>query len=481
MKKEPSVLVRETVKSGKLYIDACLLEDPGVVCVNNKEIQKNKMISFKILYENNSRFWLQNETWEYFFAQEDVAKIEERVAHFKSHWSPDQRSPDQRSPDQLSEVTENIPAMPETADNASDNGFGKEYRTFAELSEAERLERMDQCKSRLLALIAQKPRQERLITEALVETTQDTILHNHTALMEALNLAEDDAKEKTQNLVDSTRDIVKASSQLISANIFNDDLMDTLVSKSNGTIIQHMTRVYLKGLAFLTYYNKLVSSSSIIKKLRIAFTENYTLFYRSLLPHLHMEDLTLERVFLGGMRAIPENMFYNWAIGFMVHDIGKASAVEYHEGEGAYNRELVMEHVKVGYNSIINKTNYPREAGLIAGYHHEYYGDPSGYGFFRTGLELYRKKNHQAKQDYCISYEVEPVINFQTLAFFPAKVLEIIDVFDSLTDPNRKYRKAMTANEALAMMEEEFVNKNHKLDIILFDMFKRFINEIPSS
>ena len=470
MKKEPSVLVQKIVTSGKLYINACLLEDPSVVCINNKEPQKNKIISFKILYENNSQFWLQNETWEYFFDQEDVDKIEERVAQLEYEWTPDQL-----------EMMESSPAMPKTVDDASDDGYGKKYTTFAELSEDERLERMNQCKNRLLALIAQKPRQEQLITEALVETTQDAILHNHTALMEALNLTEDDAKHKTQNLVESTRDIVKASSQLISANIFNDDLMDTLVSKSNGTIIQHMTRVYLKGLAFLSYYNKLVSTSSIIQKLRISFAENYIHFYRSLLPHLHLEDITLERVFLGGMRAVPEHMFYNWAIGFMIHDIGKASAVEYHEGEGAYNRELVMEHVNVGYNSIIHKTNYPREAGLIAGYHHEYYGDPSGYGFFRAGLELYRKQNPLAKQDYCIAYEIEPVMNFHTLAFFPAKVLEIIDVFDSLTDPNRKYRKTMAANEALVMMEEEFVTKNRKLDIILFELFRRFIHEIPPS
>jgi HD-GYP domain-containing protein (c-di-GMP phosphodiesterase class II) len=465
MKKEPSVLVQKIAASGKFYIDACLLEDSDVVCVNNKEPQKNKIISFKILYENNSQFWLQNETWEYFFAQEDIAKIEERVADLKYHWKP--------------EMAES--GAPETANNASDDGLGKGYTTFAQLPEEQRLERMKQCKDRLYALIAQKPRQEQLITEALVETTQDTILHNYTALMEAMNLEEGAAKNQTQNLVESTRDIVKASSQLISANIFNDDLMDTLVSKSNGTIIQHMTRVYLKGLAFLAYYNKLVSSSSYIIKLRISFSEKYTLFYRSLLPHLHIEDLTLEKVFLGGMRAIPEHMFYNWAIGFMVHDIGKASAIEYHEGEGAYNRELVVEHVKLGYNSIITKTNYPREAGLVAGYHHEYYGDPSGYGMFRDSLELYRKKNPHAKQDHCIAFELEPMMNFQALAFFPAKILEIVDVFDSLTDPNRKYRKMMTANEALAMMEEDFVNKNHKLDIILFELFQRFIKEIPSS
>jgi HD-GYP domain-containing protein (c-di-GMP phosphodiesterase class II) len=85
------------------------------------------------------------------------------------------------------------------------------------------------------------------------------------------------------------------------------------------------------------------------------------------------------------------------------------------------------------------------------------------------------------KLDYCISYEVEPMMDYQALAFFPAKILEIVDVFDSLTDPNRKYRKAVTTDEAIALMEEEFVIKHRKIDIILFDLFKRFVQETPSS
>jgi HD-GYP domain-containing protein (c-di-GMP phosphodiesterase class II) len=66
---------------------------------------------------------------------------------------------------------------------------------------------------------------------------------------------------------------------------------------------------------------------------------------------------------------------------------------------------------------------------------------------------------------------------FEALGYFPAKVLEIIDVYDSVTDPNRKYRKAMNPQEALAMMEEEFINKHHKIDIILFDIFTKFVQE----
>jgi HD-GYP domain-containing protein (c-di-GMP phosphodiesterase class II) len=496
--KDVPVLLREIVRKSKNHVDACIKEDVGIICFNRK-LQKKKTMPFRILHENNSQFWLKNESWEYFVAQEDLAKIEERAIQLNQEWTPGTEAAAAETPSPVkplpqtpaaeipvAETPAAVKPLPQTVNTADisnapaapNNGFGEGFVAFAGLSELERLKRMQDCKKRLEALIAQKPRQEDVVTKVLVEATEDTILHNYTSLISAMNLAESDAKQQTQNIVDSTHDIVVASSQLIAENILNDELMSTLVSKSNGTIIQHMTRTYLKGLSFLSFYNKLVSGSSLIQKLRISFGRKYHAYYRYLLPHIDPEAITLERVFLGGMRAIPEDVFYNWAVGFLVHDIGKASTVEYHEGEGAYNRDIVMEHVKVGYNAIMNKTNYPEDAGLIAGFHHEYYGDPSGYGFFRLGLEQYKKRNPQVKQDYCIAYEVKPMRLYQALAFFPAKLLEIVDVFDSLTDPNRKYRKALTTEEALDLIEEEFINKGHKVDPILFDLFTRFISEI---
>jgi len=472
--KETPVLLREIVRKSKNHVDACIKEDIGVICFNRK-LQKKKAMPFRILYENNNQFWLQNEAWEYYVARDEFAKIEERAAQLNSQWTAPVGM--ENTVIEMPVTVKPVPA-PANNVNMSDNGFGEGFVAFSGLSELERLKRMQDCKKRLEALIVQKPRQEDVVTKVLVEATEDTILNNYTSIISAMNFAEGDAKQQTQNIVNSTHDIVVASSQLIAENILNDELMNTLVSKSNGTIIQHMTRTYLKGLSFLSFYNKLVSGSSLIQKLRISFIRKYHAYYRSLLPHIDPESLTLERVFLGGMRAIPENVFYNWAVGFLVHDVGKASTVEYHEGEGAYNRDIVMEHVKVGYNAIMNKTNYPQDAGLIAGYHHEYYGDPSGYGYYRIGLEQLKKTNPAIKQDYCVSYEVKPMLQYQALAFFPAKLLEIVDVFDSLTDPNRKYRKALTPEEALDLIEEEFINKSRKVDPILFDLFTRYISEL---
>jgi HD-GYP domain-containing protein (c-di-GMP phosphodiesterase class II) len=459
--KDSVTLLRKTIEENKQIVEICLQENVSIICIN-KDTKKERPMPFSAMYGNNSSFWMKNDNWDYFIANDDLKKIKEKIPK---------------------EIQKDYKIVKDDSDNSAaetnedDWGYGDSYASIAAMTDIERINQIKEDKTRLDNLLVLKPRKEELVTEALVETARDAMLHNHVTLANAMNLSSEEAKKQTQGLVDSTRELVKSSSQLISANIFNDDLMNTLVSKSNGTIIQHMTRVYLNGLSFLTYYNKMVSGSSMINKLRISFDKRYREYYHSLLPYVHPDDFTLERVFLGGMRIIPENDFYNWATGFLIHDIGKAAAVEYHEGEAAYNRDIVMEHVKVGYTSVKNKTNYPLEAALITGYHHEYYGDPAGYGFFRTFLEEHRKANPQARIGFCIALDVHSVNRFEALGYFPAKVLEIIDVYDSVTDPNRKYRKALTPLEALIMMEEEFINKHHKIDIILFDIFTKFVQE----
>ena len=460
--KDSVTLLRKAIEENKQIVEICLQENVSIICIN-KDTKKERPMPFSAMYGNNSSFWMKNDSWDYFIANDDLKKIKEKI--------PKEIQKDYK-------IVKDDPDNPAAETNEEDDwGYGNNYASIAAMTDIERINQIKEDKTRLDNLLVLKPRKEELVTEALVETARDAMLHNHVTLANAMNLSSEEAKKQTQGLVDSTRELVKSSSQLISSNIFNDELMNTLVSKSNGTIIQHMTRVYLNGLAFLTYYNKMVSGSSMINKLRISFDKRYREYYHSLLPYIHPDDFTLERVFLGGMRIIPENDFYNWATGFLIHDIGKAAAVEYHEGEAAYNRDIVMEHVKIGFSSVKNKTNYPNEAALITGYHHEYYGDPAGYGFFRSYLDEYKKANPSTRIGFCIALDMNSVNRFEALGYFPAKILEIIDVYDSVTDPNRKYRKAMTPQEALTMMEEEFINKHHKIDIILFDIFAKFVQE----
>ena len=457
------VPLKAALNSDKDFLDVLHIEGALLLCINQKT-EKKRSIRFKALYDNNNNFWLQKSEWKFFLSRADFRRIKGKAAALRAEsealrwWAGG---------------NESAAAEPE-APSAQDN-FGSAYASIAAMTVPERIEHIKKASARLNSLAYKKTKDKEAVTEALVDTTRDAAIINHATLLEAMLLANDEAKKYTQDLVASTRKLVKTSSHLASFEIFNDELMNTLVSKSNGTVIQHMTRVFLSGISFLSYYNELLSTSSIINKLRVSFDKRYKEIYHTLLPHVDMARFTLERVFLGGMRTIPKDIFFNWATGFLLHDVGKAAAVEYHEGESAYNRNIIVEHVKVGYVQVINKTNYPPEAALITGYHHEYYGDADGYGYFRSYLAKYKKANPKARQHSCISYDIVPMLDYQALAYFPAKVLEIIDVFDSLTDPNRKYKKTMTSEEALAMMRAEFIEKRCKIDPILFDIFSGFI------
>ncbi|MCL2265474.1 MAG: metal-dependent phosphohydrolase [Treponema sp.] len=436
-----------------------MLDIQSPVFCKNREIAKSCTTPFNVLYDNHAKFWQQSGEWEYYLTGDAYGLLKAAIA------AKEEKFETKPEDDNLEEL-----------ENA-DVSFGAEYKNFVKMSAPEKVEHIEKNKDRLNKLIAAKIKDPEIVTEALIDTTNDAALINHAALVEAMRLGDDEAKKLTQDLVSSTHDMIKSSTSLISQDIFNDKMMFKLVNSSNGTIVQHMTRVYLSGIIFLEYYNNLVSTSSIIQKLRVSFAQKYRTFYQNLLPHINPSDIDLEQVFFGGMRAVTPDLLSKWAIGFLLHDIGKASAVQYHEGEAKYNRSIVIEHVKQGYKSLTTKTSYPMEASLITGYHHEYYGNSDGYGYFRAYLQQYKKSNPNAKQDYCITYDLEPMMDYTALAYFPAKVLEIIDVYDSVTDPHRVYRKAMLPEEALTMMREQFIEKHHKIDAILFDIFAMYIQE----
>jgi len=459
-------------KKNKFYIETIIEEEIPVLCVNINS-KKKRLMPFKVLYDNNEHFWEQEGDWKYYLTGEDYNNFKEKIAVKPDTWDIEKLKQEKIPEIKTEDAEPEKPKEPEE----EETGLGSEYETFVGMPAQKMVEHLDNDKNRLNELLAQKTRDTTEVTKALVDTAKNVALINHAAIEEAIIHADDEAKKLTQDVVNSTNELVKSSAQLISENIFSNELMNALVGKSNGTIIQHMTRVYLNGIAFLSFYNNLVSGSSYIQKLRISFASKYRNFYHKLLPHMSIDEVILEHVFYGGMRAIPPAHYFKWAVGFLIHDIGKASAVEYHEGESSYDRNIVIDHVKQGYKSIVNKTNYPREASLITGYHHEYYGDPNGYGYFRSYLEQYKKANPKAKQDYCITYDPEPILDCHALAYFPAKILEIVDIFDSVTDPHRVYRKSMSTKEALDMMHEEFIEKHVKIDAILFDIFTMFITE----
>jgi len=443
------------------YLSIMLEEDLPVLRINRAK-HTHALTPFKPLYERDPSFWQKSGGEEYFLTGYGLARLKELAIAKTGSWAA-----------AAEEIIEE--------EEEKQTNLGSEYDAIAQMPIEKKVERLNTSKLQLEELLAQKGKDKIAIAEALASATRDTAMINHTVLKEIINFADEQAKAYSREVVMQTHDIVKSSARLLAENILSDELMKTITEKSNGIVFQHITRVYLNGVTFLAYLNKKITSSSAVIKIRTSFNLKYRKFYQALLPHIDSYDLTMDHVFLEGLKVISPELLFKWSVGFLIHDLGKAADIEYHEGEAAYDREKVVEHVKVGYSSILKKTNYPREAGLMAGYHHEYYGDPDGYGPFRDDLAEHKRRIAGKKQDYCITYELEEILSFKTLAYFPAKVLEILDVYDSLTDPLRVYRKSMSSEEALDMMYKEFIIKHRKIDPILFDLFSSFIGDKESA
>jgi len=449
----------------KAYLDIMLEEDLPVLCINRSKHTHN-LTPFKPLYDRDPSFWRKNSAEEYFLTGYGLTRLKELAIAKTGSWNVVTAE---------EEIVEEEEAPSDTSPEETD--FGSDYHTIAQMSAEEKIERLSQDKIQLDELINKKSRDPVVIAEALASTTRDAAMINHSVLEKIIDFAGEQAKAYSREMVLYTNEIVKASTRLLSENVFSDELMKTIMEKSKGIVFQHITRVYLNGVAFLAYFNNKISSSSAVIKIRTSFNLKYRKFYQALLPHIDHYDLTVDHVFMEGLKVIPPDKFSKWSLGFLIHDLGKAADIEYHEGEASYDRNKVVNHVRVGYNSIAEKTNYPKEASLIAGYHHEYYGDPDGYGPYRNELQELKSQIADVKQNYCITSEMDSILVFRALAYFPAKVLEIIDVYDSLTDPHRVYRASMSSEEALTLMYREFIIKRRKIDPILFDIFTGFIRE----
>ena len=139
------------------------------------------------------------------------------------------------------------------------------------------------------------------------------------------------------------------------------------------------------------------------------------------------------------MREIPFDKLLQFSIGALLHDIGKIDNIDYFEGKEKYDKKIIMKHAPISYNMIVKTREFDPEVALLAALHHEYYNDSAGYGVSKILFPDNIKKFKTPQ--YCLTYDVSDIKNGRALAYVPIKILEIIDVFDALTDKNRRYRE----------------------------------------
>ncbi len=233
--------------------------------------------------------------------------------------------------------------------------------------------------------------------------------------------------------------------------------------------IDNMCKALLWFIGFGLYYNDYVDQGLFTKNIRGNFKEKLLRHYHRRLPDL---NITIETVIKGGLRRINvEKDLLQYAIGALLYDIGKVPFISYHDGEEAYDHELVKVHVLTGYNMILKTQKYSFPVVAMAAFHHEYYGGKGSYNFAAPIMgKLTGKKLDYSNVRYFLTYDEKEFKNGDALSFFPCKVIEIIDVFLALTG-----RKKMSYLEAFKVMKTNFVARNLQLDPLLLEMFLDFI------
>ncbi len=306
----------------------------------------------------------------------------------------------------------------------------------------------------------------------LIEAVSDAFVLNKATFEENYEDNSSISSDHIKTMAKNTTSLVQSIMGIFKNNSATNNFINMLGEKSTGSTLDHMNSVFLIYLPLCYFYNSYFAKGKIAR-IRSEYKTKYYKYYQKLLPGNPPESL--EDVFNGGMREIPMDKLLQFSIGALLHDIGKIDNIDYFEGEGAYDRKIIMKHAPISYNMIVKTREFDSEVALLAALHHEYYNDAAGYGISKILFpENSRKyKTHQ----YCLTYDISDIKNGKALAYVPIKLLEIVDVFDALTDKTRRYRdKEFTIDEALEIMKTDFIDKSLKIDPILFTVFLDYIN-----
>ncbi len=326
-------------------------------------------------------------------------------------------------------------------------------------------------------------RHARFNAETLTETVDaftETLCINKTSLEENIEKPLDESFMK--DIVTKTHMMVNSLINMLEKGKTSFKEMAQLDHVQTGSnTLNHMNRMLIRFISFLFYYNKYFQTDRI-KRVRSNFEKKYHSYYNKVVRG--EQKVNLEIVFKGGVHPIEsKSRFLEFCVGALIHDLGKVPKIMYHDSGEGYNFKTARMHVFDSYNMILKSKSFTLAEATMGLLHHEYYGAPYGYNQTET---LREKMQHRVKKQkvematkFFITYDLDDLLTGSAFAFFPNKLMELIDVYDSLTDKEKKYRaKENTPREAVTIIRNEFLEGAHLgIDPVLYDIFVDFLQE----
>ena len=294
-------------------------------------------------------------------------------------------------------------------------------------------------------------------------------------------ITQEQAKIENQEITETTTNLVTTIVDMVSKNTKTQKVFDELRNYSDGGVMSHSNRVFISYVNFMAFYNNLINRRHLVHKIRTSYTNKYKKFYEQVEAVFSKDNIcknlaTVEDCIDKGIKIIEDREMNLYSVGALLHDIGKVKDLDYFEGANGRDYERIKKHLFNSYALVSQTSEYPLEVILTVALHHEYYG--LGYGPYDHLYKLKLAKHPSFQIQRIMTYDAKTIDECEAFAYFPAKMLEIIDVYDALIDPARKYRggKTFTPEEALNIMREDFIERHVKLDPILYDAFVEFLS-----
>jgi hypothetical protein len=339
---------------------------------------------------------------------------------------------------------------------------------FQKMTIVDREEILDQGLEQLTHIKEHKAKLDLSAIVSMVEVVAFTFYAHHANLEDITKSP--NLRNNIQGVMVKTRWILSILIDLLRMGLFNFKDFNIIEDISTQSItFDHIIRVLFKFNAFCVFFNYYIDKGLITKNIRAVFKDKYSQYYRK---KLDIDNISIESVFKDGIRRIDEtNELLDYSMGALLFDMGKLPDLPYHDSvDTNYDEKIVKKHVLNSYNMIMNTKIYPFAVPAMAAFHHELYGSKMGYNFTNAIIsKLYKIKRDDTKANYFITYDEKDFINGFALAYFPIKILEIIDIFDAL-----KNKKKRSVSETLMIMKKEFITKSLNIDPVLFAIYLEF-------
>ena len=284
-------------------------------------------------------------------------------------------------------------------------------------------------------------------------------------------------KKDTVEILKSVKDVIKGV-----INIFDDNkvnLLEFVYNTPNIDTIMHSNRVFSIFTGFILYYNNFINIGNISKIVRKKFNSTYMHYYKQIFKKYGIDKGMdkIEDVIEKSMCAIDKKELVLYGLGALLHDIAKTENIDYLDFDTNEKKLNAKKHVLNSYGLLAKSGGYPLEVLFTVAFHHEYYGN--GYGVFKNMYQNKLSNEPHFIAKHAITYDVVNISSCLSLAYFPAKVLEIVDVYDQLLfNKDIKSIKIEDTIKVLQLMHSKYIDKATCLDPIIFDIFVDYIQQI---